>query len=364
MAQDGAKNLLDGVLRSSIEVNSDLVGGTLIRIEKGDVSCYNAFKAALQAMIPFGKSGLLFIDNRQIMGNFRVIIELVYADLSRKNPIIFEGNYNSYVLKKWFEDPQNRDQDICILGTQNRYNGIETEMVVHVYPKDCPSCGKSDADPVIISRATAMLILSTYQRLSCRCGFELIPFPMANYEDPKDDENSLTNEDHSSLNLQADDRNPLIASTATSIGIESCQNFMTKAIRAIFFFFLGLLVYAVTSLGRLYRRITSRHPIMTKRMKVIFFLLIFLLFWAGLVLSIFCSINRRLIVSNVDICHLWPSGEFLNTNFFSNTFLLHSGHQMLCCSPYCSIIAYSLMSSGTNDCYVTVHVDHPLHCSY
>ena len=263
MAQDGAKNLLDGVLRSTIEVNSDLVGGTLIRIEKGDVSCYNAFKAALQAMIPFGKSGLLFIDNRQIMGNFRVIIELVYADLSRKIPIIFEENYNPCVLKKWFEDPQNRDQDICILGTQNRYNGIETEMVVHVYPKDCPSCGLSDADPVIISRSTAMLILSTYQRLSCRCGFELIPSPM-NFEDPNDVGINLIDENPPTMDLQADDRSPLIASTSTSM--------MTKII-AIPVFFLWF-VYMCVGWGAIIK----------------------------------CSMNHYLIWSNVDICE-YPSGE-------------------------------------------------------
>ena len=61
-----------------------------------------------------------------------------------------------------------------MIGTQHQCNGIETELVIHVYVANCPSCGTSNADPVIISRAKAMLILSTYQRKNCtvlQCGW-------------------------------------------------------------------------------------------------------------------------------------------------------------------------------------------------
>ena len=75
--------------------------------------------------------------------------------------------------------PEKRSQDVCIVGTQHYCNGIETDVVAHVYPTDCHNCQRSDADPVIISRAKAMLIISTYHRLDCQCGyildFTLIP---------------------------------------------------------------------------------------------------------------------------------------------------------------------------------------------
>ena len=61
-----------------------------------------------------------------------------------------------------------------MIGTQHQCNGIETELVVHIYVANCPSCGTSNADPVIISRAKAMLILCTYQRQNCtvlECGW-------------------------------------------------------------------------------------------------------------------------------------------------------------------------------------------------
>ena len=59
-----------------------------------------------------------------------------------------------------------------IIGTQHQCNGIETELVANMYPADCPWCGISNADPVIISRAKGMLIMGTYQRLDCNCGWK------------------------------------------------------------------------------------------------------------------------------------------------------------------------------------------------
>ena len=85
---------------------------------------------------------------------------------SRKEPQIFTGIESTSNLKTWLCEPQKRKNDICIIGTQHHCNGIETDIVVHIYPEDCPWCKISNADPVIISRAMAMLIVSTYQRIS------------------------------------------------------------------------------------------------------------------------------------------------------------------------------------------------------
>ena len=73
--------------------------------------------------------------------------------------MIFSGNFKT--------------DSALITGTQHQCNGIETDIVVHIYPEDCPWCGISNADPVIISRAKALLIVSTYQRLQCSCGWIL-----------------------------------------------------------------------------------------------------------------------------------------------------------------------------------------------
>ena len=61
---------------------------------------------------------------------------------------------------------------MCIVGAQHQCNGIETELVVHIYPANCQFCEISNADPVIISRAKAMLIVATFQRTNCsNCGW-------------------------------------------------------------------------------------------------------------------------------------------------------------------------------------------------
>ena len=77
-----------------------------------------------------------------------------------------------FFLKTWLCDPQTRKNDVCIVGKDHQCNGIEVEVVVHLLPADCPLCGISNADPVIVSRAKAMVIISTYQRLNCTCGWK------------------------------------------------------------------------------------------------------------------------------------------------------------------------------------------------
>ena len=62
-------------------------------------------------------------------------------------PIIFTGDEETSALKKWLCEPKNRECDMCIVGSQHQCNGIETELVVHVYPANCPFCNISNADP-------------------------------------------------------------------------------------------------------------------------------------------------------------------------------------------------------------------------
>ena len=172
--------MLKEVLRSPIEVSRaelNLVDGLLVQIDKGhDYCCYTAIKVALQK-IPPGKYAMIFINDSQInqnYGQFSVVVNLICKQMDREDPLVLEENYDIDLLQKWLLNPKKRSHDICIIGEGHWSNGIETEIVVYVYPEDCQSCKKSDADPVILSRTLAMLITSTYLRLNCKCGFNLI----------------------------------------------------------------------------------------------------------------------------------------------------------------------------------------------
>lgn len=162
---------INGVLRSTIEVcreELNLVDGRIVQINE------KTWPKSLQAgieKIPYGKFALLFIDNTQITGNLRPIIKVIYARQhpKRPDPTILEGDYDATILQNWLWDPKNRRTDVCIIGTKHHCNGIETEIVIYVYPMNCRRCSKSEVDPVIISRSKAMLILSTYQRDHCNC---------------------------------------------------------------------------------------------------------------------------------------------------------------------------------------------------
>ena len=123
--------------------------------------------------IPYGKLGLFFVDNREIRSGSETIIETIKSTFSERGDAhIFTGSESTPLLKDWLWEPKKRLNDMVIIGPQHQCNGIETEIVVHIYPADCPWCGISNADPVIISRATAMLILATYPRFQCCCGWE------------------------------------------------------------------------------------------------------------------------------------------------------------------------------------------------
>ena len=167
--QDGARNFLDAVLRSPIKTSitaENMVAGQLIEIKRVHTSPKDALCAS-QLEVPFGKHALFFIDNKTILENGDETIKEAFKN--GPMPILFTGKEDTSELKDWLCYPEKRVRDMCILGTDHHCNGIETDLVVHVYVADCPVCQISNADPVVISRAKAMLILSTYVRLNCSC---------------------------------------------------------------------------------------------------------------------------------------------------------------------------------------------------
>ena len=164
--QDGAKNFLDAVLRSPIKTSvtaENMVTGQLIVIKRIHTSPEDALSAS-RPELPVGKHALFFIDDKTIGED-----KINEAFKNGPMPILFTGKEDTNELKNWLCTPEQRIRDMCILGTDHQCNGIETDIVVHVYVADCPVCQISNADPVVISRAKAMLILSTYVRLTCSC---------------------------------------------------------------------------------------------------------------------------------------------------------------------------------------------------
>ena len=165
VVQEGPKNSLDRVLRSQINVlknATNMAQGKLNEIEIIYQTPEEALRAAIK-QIPYGKYALFFIDNYEELGTESILD--AFSD--RPTPVIFTGQEQAGHFQNWLCQPEKRKNDIIMIGTQHQSNGIETELVVHIYVANCPSCSTSNADPVIISRAKAMLILSTYQRQHC-----------------------------------------------------------------------------------------------------------------------------------------------------------------------------------------------------
>ena len=174
IVQNRAKNLLFSVLTSPIEVDrleTNIPDGQVIKINNSQLSFLCAFNAAIEK-IPALTFALFFVDNSSIL-NLDGSIEEAFS--SRQAPYIFKGINDTHMLKNWLCDPKSRKNDVCIIGRDHHCNGIEVEIVVHILPADCPSCGISNSDPVIVSRAKAMVIVSTYQRLHCTCGWRNDP---------------------------------------------------------------------------------------------------------------------------------------------------------------------------------------------
>ena len=174
IVQNRAKNFLFSVLTSPIEVDrleTNIPDGQVIKINNSQLSFLCAFNAAIEK-IPALTFALFFIDNSSILNLDDSIEE---AFLSRQEPYVFKSINGTHMLKNWLCDPKSRKNDVCIIGRDHQCNGIEVEIVVHILPADCPSCGISNSDPVIVSRAKAMVITSTYKRSQCSCGWKNDP---------------------------------------------------------------------------------------------------------------------------------------------------------------------------------------------
>ena len=170
VVQDGGKNFLDAVLRSPIEISKEATNmpeGQLVDTKMVHATSLDALQASAEK-IPLGKYALFFIDKTISQYEIENIIKEI---CNRPLPMIFTGKEGTTTLKDWLCEPQRRKNDMCIIGTQHQCNGIETDIVIHVHVANCPMCGISNADPVIISRAKAMLIISTYKRPNCICGW-------------------------------------------------------------------------------------------------------------------------------------------------------------------------------------------------
>ena len=162
------KNGFDGLLQNEIDVSQDLhnniTEGQLIIIKDIYESCIDATVAGL-AKIPAEKFALAFINITGIRHSISLNIKTAFY--LRNDPIIYKGPVDEDIFKTWMLQPSQRKSDLCLVGTANKINGIETDIVVHIIPAKCSFCKVSSEDPVIISRAKAMLIVSTYRGSTC-----------------------------------------------------------------------------------------------------------------------------------------------------------------------------------------------------
>ena len=162
------KNGFDGLLQNEIDVSQDLhnniTEGQLIIIKDIYESCIDATVAGL-AKIPAEKFALAFINITGIRHSISLNIKTAFY--LRNDPIIYKGPVDEDIFKTWMFQPSQRKSDLCLVGTANKINGIETDIVVHIIPAKCSFCKVSSEDPVIISRAKAMLIVSTYHGSTC-----------------------------------------------------------------------------------------------------------------------------------------------------------------------------------------------------
>ena len=140
-----------------------LIEGQLCQIESIYDTCEDALKAALMK-IPSTKFAMIFIHDHLIT---EISIFNIHNQMKRPQPDTISNAQDFIKFKKWLCFPEKRKTDLCIVGVNHKCNGIQTSIVVYVFPQHCPECDYSSEDPVIASRATAMLITAKYQRQNC-----------------------------------------------------------------------------------------------------------------------------------------------------------------------------------------------------
>ena len=167
ISQDGHKNSLERILQNPIDVtrsDRSLILGKVIKISEIQASIQEAVMAAM-GTVPVNKFALIFIDTRQVLITDADLTQKIRELFgSRSVPIIFDGSSGCWdSFQKWLLQPISRRNDVIIIGPNHACNGIETNIVVHVYPENCPECDICFEDPVIISRSTAFLAMSMYK---------------------------------------------------------------------------------------------------------------------------------------------------------------------------------------------------------
>ena len=165
ISQDAPKNMLDICLQNDIKSSSDtsIIDGRLIRINTIYSLYCDAIKGAIE-QVPSQNFAMIFIDAVQLDDDYLLAI---YDEIERPKPDMITKPQEFVKYQKWLCFPQKRKNDLCIFGVNHKSNGIQTDIVVHVLPENCPMCGFSSEDPVIASRAMAMLIVAMYQRTTC-----------------------------------------------------------------------------------------------------------------------------------------------------------------------------------------------------
>ena len=140
-----------------------IIEGRLIKIDKIYSFYCDAIISALE-QVPSQNYAMMFIDADQLNDQSLLAI---YDQIKRPKPDTISKSQEFVKYQKWLCFPQKRKNDLCIFGVNHKSNGIQTDIVVHVLPENCPMCGFSSEDPVIASRAMAMLIVAMYQRTNC-----------------------------------------------------------------------------------------------------------------------------------------------------------------------------------------------------
>ena len=166
ISQDAAENKVDICLKNDINttVDTTIVDGSVVEL-KGFSTWQCALKAALE-IIPFKRFVMAHIEATGDQITEESVCS-IHKELKRPRPDVVTKPQDYPKYQNWVCNPKNRKSDICIVGVGHKSNGIQTSIVICILPQHCPECGYSSEDPVIASRATAMLITAMYQRLSC-----------------------------------------------------------------------------------------------------------------------------------------------------------------------------------------------------
>ena len=160
--------------------------GQIIKIPDHFLSVDAAIMAALEKIPENCKQFALVCLNTYdlITMDFENLIKYTFQEMKRPVPSILNANIltdetDEYLLKNWLCQPHERKSDCVIMSDISRistgYNGIETDIVLHVVTS-CRNCEVSSLCPVAITRAKALLVVAKYHVPSCfLCDYSRVP---------------------------------------------------------------------------------------------------------------------------------------------------------------------------------------------